>query len=128
GPRAPWWSPAAKGQRTRAAWSRDPCRACPSAPAPYAGGRLTRLGGGTLGEEVFEVDPLPDVGRHAMARRVGRERGLGGRVHAPLGRQAVLARRRVEIRATGVRDDGDVAVGLAPRGDRPVHLPVVEHV
>src|SRR5437870_13019132 len=31
GPRAPRWSPAATGQRTRAAWSRDPCRACPSA-------------------------------------------------------------------------------------------------
>src|SRR5439155_19958828 len=45
GPRAPWWSPAATEQRTHAAWSRDPCRACPSAPAPYAGGRLTRLGG-----------------------------------------------------------------------------------
>src|SRR3989442_1484696 len=31
GPRGPRWSPAAMGQRTRAAWSRDPCRTCPAA-------------------------------------------------------------------------------------------------
>src|SRR5437870_10990549 len=45
GPRAPRWSPAATGQRTRAAWSRDPCRAYPSAPAPRTGGLLTWLRG-----------------------------------------------------------------------------------
>jgi hypothetical protein len=32
GPRVPGWSEAATGQRTRAAWSRDSCRPCPSAP------------------------------------------------------------------------------------------------
>src|SRR5207244_2968376 len=54
GPRAARWSPAATGQRTRAAWSRDPwpvavgapvviaavrsARSCPSAPSPWTAG------------------------------------------------------------------------------------------
>src|SRR2546426_5410916 len=41
GPRGPRWSPAATGQRTRAAWSRDPCRTRPAAPAPRAVERLS---------------------------------------------------------------------------------------
>src|SRR5438045_7775889 len=81
-----------------------------------------------LAEVVLDAQPLPDVGRYAVARRVGGQRGLGGGVHAPLGGVAVLARGGIEVGAARVGDDRDVAVGLAARGQRPVDLAVVEDV
>src|SRR6185436_18724962 len=74
---------------------------------------------------VLEPQALPDLGWHPVARRVGRQGRLGGGVHAPLGRVAILARGGVEVGAARVGDDGDVAVGLASGGDRPVDLTVV---
>ena len=63
-----------------------------------------------------------------MPWRVGAERRLGRGVHAPLGGVAVLTGRGIEVGAARVGDDHDVAVRLAPRGERPRHLPVVEDV
>src|SRR3990170_8775988 len=80
------------------------------------------------GEVVLQVDPLPDLGRHAVARRVRRQRRLGRGVHPPLRGVPVLPGGRVEVRAARGGDDGDVAIGLAARGDGPGHLAVVEDV
>src|SRR6185369_12739351 len=57
---------------------------------------------------VLEPETLPHLGRNPVARRVGRQRRLGGGVDAPLRRVAVLARGRIEVGAARVGDDGDV--------------------
>src|SRR5262245_3494993 len=56
-----------------------------------------------LQAECLRIDALPDLGRHAMAGRVGCERRLGGRVDAPFPGVAILTRRRIEIGAARIR-------------------------
>src|SRR5688572_27001834 len=62
GPAVPRWSPAAQGQRTRAAWSRDPCPGAASVPAPRAW-RATRHGVPDGALALAQV-PLAGVGQH----------------------------------------------------------------
>src|SRR5438067_13420607 len=81
-----------------------------------------------LVSEIFEVDALPDFARDAMARRVGGERWFSCGVHAPFCGVAIFFGRWIEIRAAGIRNDRDIAIGLTSGRDSPVDLPVVENV
>ena len=78
--------------------------------------------------EIFEVDPPPNFRRDAVARGESCERGFGRGVHAPLPGIAIFFGRRVEVRAARVADNGNVAIRLATRRDRPIDLPIVEDV
>src|SRR6185295_382627 len=102
--------------------------AAPSSAATFGGGSVVTRRERPLLHVVLQVEALPHRGRYAVARRVAGEGGLGGRVHAPLARVAVLAGRGIEVGAAGAGDDPDVAVGLAAGGDGPRDLAVVEDV
>src|SRR5207248_5957093 len=81
-----------------------------------------------LVREIFEVDALPDFARGAVSWSKGRKRRFGCSIHAPFCSVAVFLGRWIEIRAAGIRNDRDIAIGLTSGRDRPVDLPFVENV
>src|SRR5439155_7371643 len=105
---APGWSPAATGQRTRAAWFRDPAHPPPQplpAPAPLSveTSRETRANRRPLGVEDGEVDRVALVAAHV---HVLAQRALAD------GAEAGDSFLGASVAAVGLERDADAAEGL----------------